>query len=104
MGKDQTGLPQQHEAQSTSQPKSQMEMMTCAILIDAVVRTADGSSFVFAGSLYWKLTSDSIAAGYPRKIYQHWPGLPNDNDAAVAWDSNRITYFFKGDKYWRFTN
>merc|ERR1711915_979547 len=76
----------------------------CNSKIDAVVRTADGSSFVFAGSLYWKLTSDSVAAGYPRKIYQDWPGLPNDIDAAVTWDSNRITYFFKGDKYWRFTN
>jgi len=76
----------------------------CNSKIDAVVRTADGSSFVFVGSLYWKLTSDSVAAGYPRKIYQDWPGLPNDIDAAVTWDSNRITYFFKGDKYWRFTN
>ena len=42
------------------------------------------------GSNYWKLTEDNIANGYPRKISEDWPGLPNNIDAAVTWPDNGI--------------
>ena len=36
--------------------------------------TGDGSYYVFKGGKYWKLTDDSVAAGYPRNIAEDWPG------------------------------
>merc|ERR1719283_527868 len=36
--------------------------------IDAIVKTSDGNSYIFRGDQYWKLTADSVAPGYPRKI------------------------------------
>jgi len=76
----------------------------CGSKLDAAVQTSGGVSYVFSGDSYWKLTSDSIAAGYPRKISEDWAGLPSNLDAAVTWQDKKVTYFFKGDKYWRFTD
>jgi len=76
----------------------------CSSKLDAIVQTSDGSSYVFSGDSYWKLTRDNIAPGYPRKISQDWPGLPANIDAALTWRAKKVTYFFKGDKYWRFTD
>ena len=40
-------------------------------------------------------------AGYPRSISADWDGLPSSLDAAFTW-TNGKTYFFKGDKYYKF--
>lgn len=72
--------------------------------VDAVTITADRSTYVFQGSNYWKLTRDSVAEGYPRRISQDWRGLPDNIDAAFTWESTRATYFIKGSKYWKFEN
>ena len=45
--------------------------------VDTVFSTGDGSYYVFKGSKYWKLTDDSVAAGYPRDIASDWPGTQN---------------------------
>ena len=42
--------------------------------VDTVFSTGDGSYYVFKGDDYWKLTDDSVAPGYPRKIAEDWPG------------------------------
>ena len=42
--------------------------------------------------------------GYPRKISEDWPGLPNNIDAAVTWSGNNLTTFFKGSQFWMFSN
>ena len=44
-----------------------------------------------------------MAPGYPRLISADFSGLPNNLNAAFTWTNGR-TYFFKGSKYWRFTN
>merc|ERR1711892_622960 len=72
--------------------------------LDTIVQTADTTSYVFQADKYWKLTSDSVAAGYPRKIAQDWPGLPSSIDAAFTWQKSKSTYFLKGNKYWKFEN
>jgi len=72
--------------------------------IDAIVQTADTTSYIFQNDNYWKLTSDSVAPGYPRKIAQDWPGLPSNIDAAFTWHKSKATYFLKGNKYWKFEN
>jgi len=74
----------------------------CVSRIDAIVNTNGGTSYVFQGDEYYKLIDDNVAQGYPRKIAQYWPGLPDNIDASVTWKSRDITYFFKGDQYWRF--
>jgi len=71
--------------------------------IDAIVTTKDDTTYAFKQDQYWKLTSDSIALGYPRYIYDGWGSLPPNIDAAFTW-TNGKTYFFKGSNYWRFTN
>ena len=60
------------------------------------------STYAFSGSRYWLLTDTAIAPGYPRATAADWDGLPGDLDAAFTW-TNGKTYFFKGDKYWRFS-
>ena len=70
--------------------------------IDTIFSTADGTFYAFKNDQYYKLTTDNVAKGYPRKISDDWEGLPNNVDAAVTWPDNEYTYFFKGSKYWRF--
>ena len=60
-------------------------------------------SMIWTGSKYWKLDGNKIAAGYPRSISKDWVGLPDNIDAAFTW-TNGKTYFFKGSRYWRFTD
>jgi matrix metalloproteinase-14 (membrane-inserted) len=69
--------------------------------IDAIFNTADGSTYAFRGDKYFRLTENAVAEGYPRKISEGWPGLPNNIDAAFTYKNGK-TYFFKGSKYWRY--
>lgn len=71
--------------------------------IDTVTRTQNGSTYVFKGEFYWKILSNGIADGYPRRISDDWGGLEGNLDASLTW-SNGKTFFFKGGRYWRFTD
>ena len=62
--------------------------------IDAVTRTADGSTYVFKGDYYFKVEANGLADGYPRKISADWDGLPGNLDAALTWADGK-TFFFK---------
>jgi matrix metalloproteinase-14 (membrane-inserted) len=59
--------------------------------------------YLFKEELYWKLDVDKmrVADSYPKRISEHWLGVPDGLDAALAW-SNGKTYFFKGTEYYRF--
>lgn len=42
-------------------------------------------------------TSDySVDLDYPKKIRNHWLGVPDNLDAAFTWNVNGEVYFFKG--------
>ncbi|XP_046410034.1 matrix metalloproteinase-14 isoform X1 [Neodiprion fabricii] len=69
--------------------------------IDTMFNSAEGHTYAFKGEHYWKLTSDGIAAGYPKLISTTWRGLPGNIDAAFTYKNGK-TYFFKGSKYWRY--
>ena len=90
----------QREVFTTSRPNifrqprpSSSENICSNPKIDAIVQTGDTTSYIFQNTNYWKLTSDSMAPGYPRKIYQDWPGLPSNIDAAFTWQKSKSTYF-----------
>lgn len=65
--------------------------------IDAVTRIADGSTYVFKGQWYYKVETNGLADGYPRRISPDWDGLPGDLDAALTWADGK-TFFFKVSK------
>ncbi|XP_057652121.1 matrix metalloproteinase-14-like isoform X2 [Diorhabda carinulata] len=68
---------------------------------DTIFTSVEGNTYVFKGDQYWKLTEDSIAPGYPKKISSTWAELPGNIDAAFTYKNGK-TYFFKGSKYWRY--
>ncbi|CAG7816605.1 unnamed protein product [Allacma fusca] len=71
--------------------------------IDAIAHMADGFTYVFKGSDFYRLTENGVADGYPKKIRTMFGTLEDNLDAAFTWTNDR-TYFFKGNKYWRFTD
>jgi matrix metalloproteinase-14 (membrane-inserted) len=62
--------------------------------IDAVTRVGSGRTFVFKGDYYWKVETNGLADGYPRRISSDWDGLPGNLDAVVTWADGK-TFFFK---------
>ncbi|XP_022670445.1 stromelysin-3-like isoform X2 [Varroa jacobsoni] len=88
---------------TTARPASGGPDVCLDARVDAITRTEDKSTYVFRGEWYWKLEPEGIASGYPRRIHDDWPGLPNNIDAALTWSDGK-TFFFKGGLYWRFKN
>ena len=75
------------------------------VSIDAIFRTSDNMTYVFKDDQFWRLTSESVALGYPRQVASGWGGrLPNNIDAALSWERKSITFIFKGDQYWKYRN
>ena len=86
-------------------PSSSDEASLCSDThIDTIFRTESGDSYVFQGEEYWRLTKESVAKGFPRRISEDWSGLPNHLDAAFTWQDTGATYIFKGEEYWKFQN
>ncbi|RWS14467.1 matrix metalloproteinase-16-like protein [Dinothrombium tinctorium] len=69
--------------------------------IDAITRISNGNTYLFKGDYYWKVETNGLADGYPRRISADWDGLPGHLDAALTWADGK-TFFFKGKEYWRF--
>ncbi|KAJ1103725.1 hypothetical protein NDU88_001146 [Pleurodeles waltl] len=83
--------------------------------IDAAIRmqnpegNQDGKIFFFKGDKYWKFDQDKVEAGYPKKIKEGFPGVPDNVDAAftqpaIIAKSGKIIrgeriFFIKGDQY-----
>lgn len=76
--------------------------------IDAAYTFGGNRLVFFSGSKYWRYYYDSGRDTYrieykERAITKF--GLPmtlKDMDAVFTWGRNKRTYFFKGDKYWRY--
>uniref|UniRef100_A0A147BPY1 Putative matrix metalloproteinase n=2 Tax=Ixodes ricinus TaxID=34613 RepID=A0A147BPY1_IXORI len=71
--------------------------------IDAVYERPDQNIAFFSGKKYWLFSGNRPLPGYPRPLTDL--GLPatlTHLDAALVWGHNGKTYFFSGDKYWRY--
>ncbi|XP_067834992.1 matrix metalloproteinase-17-like isoform X3 [Heptranchias perlo] len=70
--------------------------------IDSVYeRLTDNKIVFFIGAQYWVFTNTAVERDYPRRISDF--GLSVDSvDAVFVWAHNGKTYFFKGDRFWRY--
>ncbi|KAM3860314.1 matrix metalloproteinase-16-like [Diretmus argenteus] len=71
--------------------------------IDAVYENSEGKFVFFKGKQFWVFKDTVLQSGYPQDISQFGHGMPAQSiETAVWWEDVAKTYFFKGDRYWRY--
>uniref|UniRef100_A0A8C6PAQ5 Matrix metallopeptidase 16 n=1 Tax=Nothobranchius furzeri TaxID=105023 RepID=A0A8C6PAQ5_NOTFU len=71
--------------------------------IDAVYENSEGKFVFFKGYRFWVFKDTTLQPSYPQNISLFGSGMPNQSiETAVWWEDVAKTYFFKGDRYWRY--
>ncbi|RXG58685.1 Matrix metalloproteinase-14 [Armadillidium vulgare] len=71
--------------------------------IDAAFTWTNEDTYFFKESMYWRFSGHTMDDNYPMEISGGFSGIPNNIDAAFVWSGNGKLYFFKGEKYYRFS-
>ncbi|KAE8296599.1 Matrix metalloproteinase-14 [Larimichthys crocea] len=71
--------------------------------IDAAYERHDGKFVFFKDDRYWVFREADVLPGYPQPLREYGQGVPAHKiDTAIWWEPNGLTYFFSGDRYWRY--
>lgn len=97
-------------AHFTSQDsKPQVEDSSCITKVDAAIHhPSTRTLFFFSGEVFYKVERNrhgevGVMEGYPKRISEGWDGLEGNLDAAFVNSSLKAAFFFKGDRYWRYS-
>ncbi|XP_077953683.1 matrix metalloproteinase-15-like isoform X1 [Gasterosteus aculeatus] len=71
--------------------------------IDAAYERHDGKFVFFKDDRFWVFREADVLPEYPQPLHQYGQGVPAHKiDTAIWWEPNEYTYFFSGDRYWRY--
>ncbi|XP_034032826.1 matrix metalloproteinase-15-like [Thalassophryne amazonica] len=71
--------------------------------IDAAYERHDGKFVFFKDDRFWVFREADVLPGYPQPLHEYGQGVPAHRiDTAIWWEPNGYTYFFTGDRYWRY--
>ncbi|XP_041485735.1 stromelysin-3-like [Lytechinus variegatus] len=74
------------------------------ITITWATSTQDGRHYLCNATYCYRMSSNTIDAGYPKRIQEDFPGLPDGPDASFYYPTSGKTYVFKGSEVWRMSN
>uniref|UniRef100_A0A8C4QSN6 Matrix metallopeptidase 19 n=1 Tax=Eptatretus burgeri TaxID=7764 RepID=A0A8C4QSN6_EPTBU len=75
----------------------------CSGHVDAMTSGPDERFYAFSGNYFWPVEiKKHTSPPKPRTIASLWQGLPGNLNAAAFVLRWKLSYFFKGDKYWVF--
>lgn len=74
----------------------------CTAQLDAITMGPDERTYAFSGAYCWVVTDTGVQQGYPVATSSLWPGLPAGLSAAAHSKRTGRTFFFAGNKYWRY--
>nr|XP_054774004.1 interstitial collagenase-like [Lytechinus pictus] len=74
------------------------------VTITWATSTQDGKHYLCNATYCYRMSSNIIDAGYPKRIQEDFPGLPDGPDASFYYPATGKTYVFKGSEVWRMSN
>uniref|UniRef100_A0A4W4GJE8 Peptidase metallopeptidase domain-containing protein n=1 Tax=Electrophorus electricus TaxID=8005 RepID=A0A4W4GJE8_ELEEL len=78
-------------------------MVSLGLSLFPVIIEADFFLTLYKGHRFWVFKDTTLQPTYPQDISLFGSGMPTQNiETAVWWEDVAKTYFFKGDRYWRY--